>query len=79
MFKIYYKKSPSYLGDNFVCCADVRSYNTSSSRFNFIVPQCNSVMKQTFLYNGIKDWNELPESIKSTSNCVQYKKAVKKH
>ena len=51
MYKIYYKKGPPYLGTNFVCSSDVRSYNTRSSNYNFIVPQCNSIMKQAFLYN----------------------------
>lgn len=79
MYKIFYKKSPSYLRADFRCCADARFYNTRSSNFNFIVPQCNSVMKQTFYYNGIKDWNDLPEYIKSINNFVQYKKSVKKY
>jgi hypothetical protein len=71
MYKILFKKSPSYLRADFRCCADIRFYNTRSSNFKFIVPQCNSGMKQTFFYNGINDWNDLPEYIKSIHNFVQ--------
>ncbi|KAL4237485.1 repeat protein 1 [Mactra antiquata] len=77
--RVYYKKCPSYLKNNFERREDNMQYNTRSSSFNFIVPNVNNVSKQTFYYHGILDWNSLPEEIKAVKNAQKYKLLEKKY
>ena len=41
------------------------------------VPTIKGIESSTFFYNGVKDWNSLPNPIKETSNKTAFKKAVK--
>jgi hypothetical protein len=34
---------------------------------------------ETFYFNGIRDWNSLPDQIKCINNKISFKSAVKKH
>ena len=76
--KIFYNKCPSYMKDNFVKCTDVHQYG-NRSRFNFYVPQVDGFTSSSFYYNGITDWNALPDNIKSIESKFTFKKLVKTH
>ena len=45
---------------------------------NFYVPTVNSLGKTTFYFNGILDWDNLPNSIKQISGKLKFKIEVKK-
>ena len=69
MHKIYYKTCPSYLRENFV------NGSRASKPFNFILPSVyNTSCKRTFLYTGPRDWNSLPDNIKSVKNITRLTK-----
>ena len=77
--KIFYNLCPSYLQENFVPLRDVHHYNTRSSGYNFLVPNCKGVEDSTFYYTGIKDWNSLPEWLKQIESPQKFKIALKKY
>ena len=64
--------------DNFVKCTDVHQYG-NRSRLNFYVPQVDGFTSSSFYYNGITDWNALPDNIKSIESKFTFKKLVKTH
>lgn len=75
--KIFYNKSPSYMKYNFTKIKDCHQQYTRSSEFNFWVPSIKGQQKFTFYYNAIKDWNFLPNSLKSIKNTNAFKIGVK--
>ena len=79
VFKIYNNKCPSYMNENFTKVNEHHTYNTRSSQHNFVVPKIIGVESSTFYYNAIKDWNDLPNTIKAVDNLDQFKKQVKAH
>ena len=50
---------------NFVNVNDFHKYHTRFSEHNFIIPDCQSPKSHTFYYSVIKDWNSLPEKLKT--------------
>ena len=60
---------------------DVYQYNTRSSEYNFLVPDCHGVDNSTFYmyYTGIKDWNSLPKWLKRLQRPHRFKAALRKH
>ena len=77
--KIFYNKSPPYMKNNFTKVRDCHQYFTRSSEFNFWVPPIKGQQKTTFYYNGIIDWNSLPNNLKSIQNIYDFKSKVKKY
>ena len=63
VFKVKNMECPTYLKGNFNCIP--YELNISASSFNFFVPHVQGIAAKTFFFNGIKDWDDLPNSIKS--------------
>jgi len=67
MFNIFHKTAPVYM------CNDVslvsHSHNTRHSKSSFAVINAKTQGQNSFLYNGIKLWNDLPVNIKD--ECVK--------
>ncbi len=76
---IYYDKCPSYMHANFKKLSTVHNHNTRDSTYNFFVPSVNSITKTTFYYNGIRNWNLLPDRIKAIKCKNSFKIEVKKY
>lgn len=76
--KIFYDKCPSYMKDNFAKCNEVHSYG-SRSNLKFYVPHNGGFTAASFYFNGIRDWNMLPNNIKDTESKYVFKKLVKTH
>ena len=74
--KIFNGGCPKYLRENFVKTSDVHNYNDKN---NFFVPHANGFTLNTFYYNCIKDWNQLPENIKCVKSKYKFKRLVKTH
>ena len=72
MYNIYYQTAPSYL-----CNIPLvgHSYGTRNSKMCFNLPQVNSYGGKTFKFCGIKIWNSLPLSLKSTESKADFKKS----
>ena len=75
VFKIKNTVCPTYLKGNFNKIP--HDLNTRASSHNFFVPQVQGVAAKSFFFNGIKDWNELPISLKTVTSKVSFKGKVK--
>ena len=75
--KIYNKKCPSYMYDNFQLVSDIHSHNSRYSKSNFYVQSVNSFTIDTFYYQAIQDWNSLPPCVKNVRNKYEFKSKVK--
>jgi hypothetical protein len=56
---------------------NISLYGTRSSKSNFYIPPIKGGKSTTFFYSGIKDWNSLPDPIKSCNNKNSFKFNVK--
>ena len=77
VYKIFNHTCPSYFSKDFVRLLDLHKHSTRGSMNNFYVPTINSIGKTTFYFNGILDWNNLPNSIKQISGKLKFKNEVK--
>ena len=75
MYSIFYDQSPSYLCQ-FKRVVSVHSYGTRGSEMNYVIPEIKTQGKKTFMYNGARLWNSLPDSIKLIEVKDNFKKSV---
>ena len=78
MYNIFYDQAPSYLCQ-FKRVFSVHSYGTRGSETNYVIPEIKTQGKKTFMYNGARLWNSLPDSIKLIEVKNNFKKKCKKH
>lgn len=79
VFNIFYDTCPNYMKDNFIKLSSLHRYNTRGSDFNFQVPKIKTPSSGSFYFNAIKDWNRLPDNVKSISLKSTFKKDAKTH
>ena len=79
MFKCINGLAPNYLCDQINLLSDVNIYETrSSSSRNVLVPfPRKEIFKRSFLYDGAKIFNSLPDVLKECSNVTDFKKRYK--
>ena len=76
-FKINNKTCPDYLSFHFQRLRENSNrIDTRAKSYNFHVPKIST---NTFAYTTIKDWNNLPNEIKSTRCLKPYKEKLVKH
>ncbi len=74
--KIYYNQVPTYLNANFKRARD-RAQSTRRNERNFIISQVEGAEGNTFYFSAIKDWNSLPEDLKTREYIASFK--IKRH
>jgi hypothetical protein len=74
---IYYNRCPEYLKSHFTKIRDLHSHNTRGSEYNFVVPVTNTITQGTYYYNVIKDWNSMPDSLRSIEDKDAFKRSLK--
>ena len=79
VFNIFQDSCPNYMKNDFIKLSNLHRYNTRGSSFNFQIPKIKSADSKAFFYNAIRNWNDLPESIKSCSFKHAFKKQCKSH
>ena len=79
VFKIYHDEAPEYLISHFRKFSNIHRYSTRGSSTNFILPKVKGQACNSFFFTGIKEWNLLPNHVKTSKTHVQFKKAVKSH
>ena len=79
VFNIFCDTCPEYMKENFTRLSNLHRYNTRGSDFNFQIPKIKTFSSGSFYYNAIKNWNSLPDDIKSISQKTVFKKEVKAH
>ena len=75
VFKIKINKGPVYLCDNFNAVSNV--LQSRACKYDFFVPRVQGIASKTFYFIGIKDWNNLPDQIKSIRNILKFKSRTK--
>ena len=73
VFNIFHGHAPEYLCENLNLNNNLTKGGTN---LNFLVPSGNTCNKNSFVYNAIFDWNNLPINIKHISNKPAFKSAV---
>ncbi len=71
--KIYYNHAPQYLQKSLKKARN-RTQHTRNSQWNFVVPDVKRNESNTFYYNAIKDWNSLPNYLKTCKIYVLSKR-----
>ena len=80
VFNIFNDLSPPYMNDNFNRVNSLHSHNTRGSAYNFHIPKIKTAQNAySFYFNAIKNWNSLPDSIKSTTQKGNFKRATRAH
>ena len=79
VFKTYHEKAPEYLNSHFLKFSIIHRYSTRGSATNFILPNVKGQTCDTFVFTGIKEWNSLPNHVKTSKAHLQFKKVVKSH
>lgn len=77
VFNVFHGTSPVYMRESFIRVNSVHSHNTRGSSFNFQLPKIKTHSAGSFYYNAIKNWNRLPENIKSILLKYNFKKDAK--
>lgn len=77
VFKIIHSQGPPYLTDKFTKVSQVHTHNTRSSQHNFYMHKCTTSNAGSFYINGIHDWAEVPNTIKSITVYGIFKKSIK--
>ena len=77
LFRIRHKLAPAYLLPNFKSVSDAHNHNTRGSSFNFHMSRELSLSPNGFACTAIKQWNELPNDLKSISVFRVFKQKLK--
>ena len=77
--KIVHGKSPNYLKNKFSSVRGTHSHHTRSSNHNFHVTREVASCPNSFLYTSIKEWNDLPNSLKATESEQIFKRRLCEH
>ena len=77
LFRIRHKLAPSYLLPNFKLISSAHSYNTRGSSNNSHLSRDLSLFPTGFAFTAIKQWNSLPEDIKSIDVFQVFKKKLR--
>ena len=77
LFRIRHKLAPSYLLQNFKSISDAHTHNTRGSNVNYVLSRELSLSPTSFSFLAIKQWNELPNDIKSIREFRVFKRKLK--
>ena len=79
VFNVVNGTAPPYLTKSFNLTRNIHRINTRSSTSSLHVPHVKAFGKSSFMFTGIKAWNELPSHIQCTQSKSQFKHLVKQH
>jgi hypothetical protein len=77
VYKIANVCNAPYLTEYFTKFSQFHRYHTRGSQHNFIIPLVKGIAASTFFFNGIREWNSLPDNIKGSLNNSIFKRALK--
>ena len=79
VFKIRAGNAPDYLSIDFQPIAQSHTHNTRHSSHNYFVSRQVAMSPKSFAFSAIKEWNCLPEPLKSIESLQCFKKRLKEH
>ena len=72
-------RAPRYLQNQFTPVSESHNHRTRGSVANFRLPRLHTKLgKSAFIYKGVKDWNDLPTTMKQSQSLPSFKIKVKK-
>ena len=77
VYRIHKDLAPSYLRPSFVPLTSVHSHATRGRELNFQISCDLSKSQSGFAFSAIKQWNDLPISVKDVSSLGAFKKKLK--
>ena len=77
LFRVRHKLAPAYLMPNFKSISEAHSHNTRGSAHNFVLNRELSLSQTGFAFQAIKQWNDLPNDIKSIKVFRVFKRKLK--
>ena len=77
IFRIRHKIAPTYLLSNFTAISEAHGHNTRGSCYNFHVSRELSLAQSSFAFTSVKQWNNLPPTIKSIDTFRVFKMKLK--
>ena len=77
LFRVRHKLAPGYLLPNFKSISEAHSHNTRGSAHNFVLNRELSLSQTGFAFQAIKQWNDLPNDIKSIKVFRVFKRKLK--
>ena len=79
VFRINSNLAPLYMVENFTRIKSVYSHSTRGSTTDFYVPKIGNseILKRSFFFSGIQDWNSLPNDLKVIRNEESFKSRLK--
>ena len=77
LFRIRHKLAPTYLLPNFKFLSDTHNHNTRGSSHNFHLSRQLSLSPSSFSYTAIRQWNDLPCSLKALDSFQVFKSRLK--
>ena len=78
LFKIKRGSAPRYMRSNFTSLSDVHMHNTRGSTSNFHMPVSMSRAPSSFAFSCVKEWNAIPNDIKSIDTLRSFKRELRK-
>ena len=76
MYDIYNNLAPPYLC-TFRRVDSVHNHDTRRRKNCYVIPQVKTQGSLSFMYNGAKLWNSLPDDIKNVNTKENFKKKCK--
>ena len=76
MFSVFFSKTAlDYMMENFKRVDSVHNYSTRGSDTDFFVPKIGNseVLRKSFYFSSIFEWNSLPHYLKTTRNEKAFK------
>ena len=77
VYRIHKDLAPSYLRPSFVPLTTVHTHATRGSELNFQMSRDISMSQSGFAFSAIKQWNDLPISVKDVPSLGAFKKKLK--
>ena len=78
LFKVRMGVAPDYLSADFIHLRDTHSHSTRGSDLNYFADS-RKFPPGTFHYSVVREWNDLPDTIKKARNLVGFKRELRKH
>ena len=79
LFRVRHNLAPRYIMANFQALSSSHSHNTRGKEFNFRLSKANSLSTSSFMYTAAKEWNSLPNCLKSISDYRVFKRKLREY
>ena len=77
LFRIRHDLAPQYLRVNFTSISESHGHFTRGSSSNYRISKSVSIAPRSFAFTAMKQWNDLPTSIKCITSLATFKRKLK--